>query len=82
MTRTALRTLITAGMGLAVVAGTATSALAAAEPPPAASCQGFVNGFFNSHFGGTGQGNQQFVHEIGGVAYSQFIVGKAQSHPC
>jgi len=82
MIRTPLRAAITAGLGLGFVVGTALPAVAAAAPPPAASCQGFVNGFVNSTVGGTGQGNQEFVHQIGGVDYSDFIVDKAQRHPC
>ena len=82
MSRRSVRILSEAALAVALVGATAAPAMAAATPPPAASCQGFVNGFVNSNFGGTGQGNQEVIHEIGGQAYSATIVAKAQGHPC
>jgi hypothetical protein len=55
------------------------SAVAADQPSEHASCQGQVNGYYNSHYSDGGQLTSDAAHEDG---YSDAVVLGAQSHDC
>ena len=54
-------------------------ALAADQPSQNASCQGQVNGYYNSHYSDGGQQTSSYANE---EWYSDAVVLGAQSHDC